>query len=195
MKAIFLLLVGLLLAISLAWVITHSRISAETAPYTLVLSDNELELRDYPALTLATTAMEDNRDSESFGRLFAFITGENAKEEKIPMTTPVLIDPSPGKKTMSFVLPQAVVKKGVPQPGSAEVRLSKMEPGRYVVLRFVGRGDKKNQKAAIEELQTWLRDHKIAAKGEPVFAFYDPPWTPVFLRRNEVMVRVPKETR
>ena len=31
---------------------------------------------------------------------------------------------------------------------------------------------------------------KIAGKEDPILAYYDPPWTPVFLRRNEVMIRV-----
>jgi len=91
---------------------------------------------------------------------------------------------------MSFVLPEAIVNKGVPEPGDSQVRLSKTEPGRYAVLRFAGRANEKNEQIAVEKLQTWLRDHKIEADGEPLFAFYDPPWTPSFLRRNEVMIRV-----
>jgi hypothetical protein len=31
---------------------------------------------------------------------------------------------------------------------------------------------------------------KIVGQGDPVFAYYDPPWTPAFLRRNEVMFRI-----
>ena len=50
----------------------------------------------------------------------------------------------------------------------------------------------RNEKAAIERLTTWLDGQKIAGKGAPMFAYYDPPWTPVFLRRNEVMIRIDK---
>ena len=109
------------------------------------------------------------------------------------MTTPVLIDPTSDNPTMSFVMPQAVVQKGVPKPGG-DVLLRRMEPGRYAVLRFKGNGDDKNQKEAAGQLIAWLRAHNIAALSEPIFAYYDPPWTPVFLRRNEVMARVAKET-
>ena len=109
------------------------------------------------------------------------------------MTTPVLIDPSKEKRTMSFVLSQAVAQKGAPQP-RGEVSLRTMEPGRYAVLRFAGNGNDRNQKEAAGQLSAWLRAHQIVAESEPIFAYYDPPWTPVFLRRNEVMARVPKGT-
>jgi len=110
------------------------------------------------------------------------------------MTTPVLIHPAPGQKTMSFVLPQSIESKGVPEPGGSEVCITQAQPGRYAVLRFKGRGSPKNQQLALEKLQAWLGSHGIAEESEPIFAYYDPPWTPGFLRRNEVMVRVAQET-
>ena len=58
------------------------------------------------------------------------------------------------------------------------------------VLRFEGGRTTKNETAASEKLMAWLDGHKIAGKGSPIFAYYDPPWTPVFLRRNEVMIRI-----
>ena len=189
MKLFFLILGGVLLVLAVLWLLRNSRANTETAPFKLLRSDGAFEIREYPALTLATTPMRDSRGSEAFGHLFGFITGKNAASEKIPMTTPVLIDPASGKPTMSFVLPQAVAQKGAPQP-NGKVSLRVLEPGRYAVLRFKGSGGETNQKEAAEALSAWLRAHNIAAQGEPVFAYYDPPWTPAFLRRNEVMVRV-----
>lgn len=195
MKTIALIIGAILLVIPIVWLILNSRFHTETAPYVLLRTDGEFEFRDYPALTLATTPMENGQDSRSFGMLFQFITGQNSKREKIPMTTPVLIDPATGKKTMSFVMPEALVRKGLPEPNGGSVRLSKIAPGRYVVMRFKGRGGEANQKASIGKLQTWLRERNIVAEGEPIIAYYDPPWTPVFLRRNEVMVRVAGVTK
>ena len=57
-------------------------------------------------------------------------------------------------------------------------------------MRFGGWSDAKNEQRAVAKLRKWLDEHKIAARGAPVFAYYDPPWTPPFLRRNEVMVGV-----
>jgi DNA gyrase inhibitor GyrI len=188
-KPILLMVGGIFLAIPVVWLILNSRWHTGTAPYVLVRTDGAFEFRDYPALTLAMAPMEnDEGSSRSFRALFQFITGENSKREKIPMTTPVLIDPAPGKRTMSFVMPQAMVRQGVPEPNGDKVRLGKIEAGLYVVLRFKGR--EAEAKAAVIKLQTWLREHNLVAEGEPMVAYYDPPWTPMFLRRNEVMVRV-----
>lgn len=195
MKALYLLAGGILIAIPVVWLLRNSRAATETAPYVVVRTDGAFELRDYPVLTLATTPMNGSGNSGAFGQLFGFITGKNTKAEKIPMTTPVLIDPVPGKQTMSFVLPEALVQKGVPEPTGGEVRITKAEPARYVVMRFKGGVSEKNQQDATNQLQVWMRAHNLAAESEPIFAYYDPPWTPVFMRRNEVMVRVAKTTQ
>ena len=188
-------MVGVVLfALPIVWLILNSRWHTQSAPYVLLQTDGEFELRDYPALTLAMTPMENGQSSRSFRVLFQYITGANARSEKIPMTTPVLIDPATGKRTMSFVMPEALARKGVPEPKVGDkVRLSKIEAGRYVAMRFKSRGDEASQKAAIEKLQTWLREHNLVAGGEPIVAYFDPPWTPGFLRRNEVMARVAGE--
>jgi len=189
MKRMVLVIGGILIALPIAWLIRNSRAVTKTTPYKLVRTDGPVEVRDYPGLTLATTAMDDKESSQAFMRLFGFISGKNAKEQQIPMTTPVVIDEASGKPTMSFVLPQAVVEKGTPEP-IGDVRLRKMQPGRYAVLRFKDDRRGPAPKAAADRLRAWLHEHNISAESEPIFAYYDPPWTPVFLRRNEVMMRI-----
>ena len=49
-----------------------------------------------------------------------------------------------------------------------------------------------NETAAIESLMAWVSVQKLVVEGEPIFAFHDPPWTPDFLRRNEVLIRIVK---
>ena len=127
-----------------------------------------------------------------FGMLFRFITGSNEGSEKIAMTAPVLIDTTKEKKTMSFIMPKQAVENGVPKPMGGSVTLGKVEAARFAVLRFDGGRTAENEKAAIEKLNVWLGAEKLAAKGAPTFAYYDPPWTPTFLRRNEVMIRIVK---
>lgn len=192
MKKILWIAGSLLLGLPAAWLIRNSRAFTETVPYQLVRAEGAFELRDYPALTLATTPMNAASRNGSFGRLFGFITGKNAKQEQIPMTAPVLIDPATGTPTMSFVMPPSRAAESLPQP-RGEVTLKQTEPGRYAVYRFPGSGTEANQQAATEKLRSWLHAQGIPAEGEPIFAYYDPPWTPVPLRRNEVLLRVAKE--
>ena len=86
------------------------------------------------------------------------------------------------KKTMSFIMPQKAVEKGVPKSAGDSVTLGKVDAARFAVMRFGGDRTAENEKTGIEKLKTWLSAQKIAGKGEPIFASYDPPWRPVFLR-------------
>ena len=186
------LLTIILLVAAGFWLVSTSRAATETPDYKVIRADGKFEIRDYPALTIATTPMNDDGMNGSFSQLFRFITGRNEGSEKIEMTSPVLIDMARDRKTMSFIMPRKVVEKGVPKPAGDNVKLGKVEASRFAVLRFAGGRTADNEKAAIEKLTAWLEGRKIAGKGDPFFAYYDPPWTPVFLRRNEVMIRIDK---
>lgn len=174
------------------WLVSTSRAATETPDYEVIRTDEKFEIRDYSALTLATTPMNDDGMNGCFGQLFRFITGKNEGAEKIEMTSPVLIDTAKDRKTMSFIMPKKAVEKGVPKPAGDGVSLGKVEASRFAVLRFGGGRTVENEKAAIEKLAAWLDGQKIAGKGDPIFAYYDPPWTPVIMRRNEVMIRIDK---
>ncbi|MFZ0712050.1 MAG: heme-binding protein [Terrimicrobiaceae bacterium] len=187
-----LLLLLALIALAAFWLVSTSRAATETPDYKVVRTDGTFEIRDYPALTVATTPMEGDEMNRGFGHLFKFITGSNEGAEKIAMTSPVLIDTAEDKKTMIFIMPKTAVEKGVPKPAGEDVTLGKVEAARFAVLRFDGGRTAENEKAAIEKLNVWLGAEKLVAKGAPTFAYYDPPWTPTFLRRNEVMIRIVK---
>ena len=186
------LLILLPIAAAAFWLVSTSRAATETPDYKVIRTDGKFEIRDYPALTIATTPMNKDGMNGGFGELFRFITGKNEGAEKIEMTAPVLIESTKDKKTMSFIMPGKTVEKGVPKPAGETVSLGKVEASRFAVLRFGGGRTAKNEKAAIEKLQTWLDGQKLTAQGDPILAYYDPPWTPVFLRRNEVLIRISK---
>jgi hypothetical protein len=179
-----------LFGLAAVWLVSTSRAATETPEYKVVRTDGKFEIRDYPALIVATTPMEDARMNGGFGQLFRFITGGNETKEKIEMTSPVLIDTANEKKRMSLIMPKRSVEKGVPKPSGDRVSLGKVDAARFAVLRFAGGRSAENEKAAIEKLSAWLEGENIKGKGNPMFAYYDPPWTPVFMRRNEVMIRI-----
>jgi hypothetical protein len=111
-----------------------SRSGYKSAPYTVVRSEGDFELRDYPALKLVETAMRDGGSGGSFNRLFRFITGGNDAGKKIAMTTPVFM--TGDESTMAFVMPADLGK--VPQPTDGSVTIREMPAGRFAVLRFSG---------------------------------------------------------
>lgn len=189
-KTPFLVTVTLIVTTGAFWLVTTSRAASETPEYKVVRTEGKFEIRDYPALTVATTQMSADGMNGGFGQLFRFITGSNETAEKIEMTAPVLINTVKNKRTMSFIMPKKTVEKGVPKPAGDSVTLGKVEGARFAVFRFSGGRTAKNEEVAIEKLKGWLDAQKIAGQAEPVFAYYDPPWTLTFLRRNEVMIRI-----
>lgn len=172
------------------WVLKNSRAGVEQAEYKVVLSDGKHELRDYPELALATTPMSGDGMNGGFGRLFRYITGANEGGQEIAMTTPVLIQEAEQQRTMSFIMPKAAQNSGPPRPTGERVSLRTLPAERRAVLRFSGGRSVETEAAVAEQLRAWITQRGLTAAGAPVFAYYDPPWTPTGLRRNEVMIRV-----
>ena len=190
MLKVILILAGLaLLAVVVGVGCKATRAGYESAPYKVVRHDGAFEVRDYPALTLVETPMAASGDDGSFSRLFNYITGRNAARQKIAMTTPVFMAGSATNATMAFVMPETMTAGQVPQPTDAAVKVREIEPGRFAVFRYSGGRNPKKETAALTRLQTWMAAEKLTTQSEPVFGYFDPPWTLTFLRRNEVMIR------
>ncbi|MFN7565371.1 MAG: SOUL family heme-binding protein [Prosthecobacter sp.] len=187
-----LLLAPVLLAVF--WFASNTRAATETPEYRVIRTDDKFEIRDYPALSLATSPMAADGMNGGFGNLFRFITGTTETKEKIEMTSPVLLSNTTESKTLSFIMPQATVSKGVPKPAGNAVSLTSLPATRFAVLRFPGSRNAENEKNAIASLRAWMTEQKLTGKGEPLFAYYDPPWTPIPFRRNEVLIRIEKDS-
>lgn len=184
-------LILILLAVLVIAGCKTSRSAYESAPYRVVRTAGQFEVRDYPPLTLVETSMNGpNQGADgSFNRLFTFITGGNASKQKIAMTTPVFMTSNESNATMAFVMPQKLNLSEVPQPLDSAVGVRELPPGRFAVLRFQGGRNARNEAAALQGLKDWMKTEGLSGLPPPVFAYFDPPWTPGFLRRNEVMLR------
>lgn len=165
-----------------------SRAGYESAPYVTAEKDGDFEVRDYPALTVARTSGRGEDADGAFGRLFRYIQGENAAGAKIEMTTPVFMEHRDSATEMSFVIPAQVAAEGAPMPRAATVTVANRAGGRYAVLRYRGARSQANENAALGRLRDWLKAKGLAEAGAPTYAYFDPPWTPPGMRRNEVMV-------
>ena len=172
------------------WIYKRSRFDAEPAPYTVLRRDKPFELRCYPSLLVATTPIRGDND-EAFMRLFRFIDRDNAGGEKIAMTTPVFFDGQPGaQEKLSLVMPQKTARAGVPAPSSGAVTLDKRPAQPVAVYRFSGGTCAEREREAVAKLRAWMISEGLQSFGEPTIAYYDAPFIPGFLRRNEAMVRV-----
>jgi predicted transcriptional regulator YdeE len=174
------------------WKMT-SRSAYESADYSVVKSDGAIELRRYPDLMMATTSIRSRQGNDgSFGRLFQYISGSNDDKQKVAMTTPVFMssDTSQESGTMGFVIPRKIAAGKVPKPLSEQVALATRPGGLFAVIRFAGRNDEELLEQQQRVLEEWIGKEGYEAEAEPELAGYDPPWTPGFLRRNEILIRV-----
>ena len=173
-----------------------TRAGYESAGYKVVRRSGAFEIRDYPALTLVSTPMAAKRptDDDSFMKLFRYIGGANEAEAKIAMTTPVFSDQGGTNRQMSFVVPKKVAAAGAPKAKRDDIAVQTRPPGRFAAYRFSGSSGTERAASARQKLAEWIAAEKLQPTGEPQMANYDPPFTPSFLRRNEVLVRVKGET-
>ena len=161
-----------------------SRAGYASAPYKVLQQDGKYEVREYPTLTIVQTPMRVADDS--FMRLFRYIDGQNAATQKIAMTTPVFMTTN----SMAFVMPEKLPADHVPQPNNNQVAIASIPAGQFAVLRFKGGRNAANETNAVAALTARLQRENLTPAGEPIFGYFDPPWTPVWLRRNEVMLRL-----
>ncbi|MFK7821548.1 MAG: heme-binding protein [Planctomycetaceae bacterium] len=177
----------------MAWSLT-SRDAYESASYTVVQNDGDFEVREYPELKLATTDMgfASQGNDGSFMRLFRYISGANATEQKVAMTTPVFMSEGTEEESgqMGFVVPADVVKSGTPEPTGPRVSIKERLGGRFAVLRFNGCMERTDRNEMEQRLREWIVSQSFEADDEVEFAGYDAPWMPGPFRRNEVLIRL-----
>ena len=114
------------------WKMT-SRSGYESAEYTVVETDGEFEIRDYPDLMLVTTTadFEAQGNDGSFGRLFRYISGGNESSTEVSMTTPVFMEPEAEESEgqMSFLIPAEVAAREIPVPSDDSVKVEQRDGG------------------------------------------------------------------
>jgi hypothetical protein len=151
----------------------------------------EAEIRRYgPRLVAETTASgrEGDARDQGFRRLAGYIFGGNDGDARIAMTAPVAQEGGPGAWVIRFFLPAAL--RDPPKPRDPAVRIAELPEARFAVLRFTGATGAEAVAEARRRLLAALDGSPWMAAGEPSAWFYDPPWTPSPLRRNEVAVPV-----
>jgi hypothetical protein len=123
------------------------------------------------------------------------------RSEKIAMTTPVGQtpteggDPEKGPWVVQFMMPSAYTLETLPQPRNPAVRLTPIPARRTAVLRFSGGRSETLLAKKQAELRGFMVAKGLTPRSDPSFAFYDPPWTPTFFRRNEVAVEIDAAAR
>ena len=177
----------------------------EEATFRVGLADGDLEIRQYAPVIVAEIVVEGEwraAGNAGFRRLANYIFGANDGGRTIAMTAPVS-QSRPGKSiamtapvaqerrganwVVAFTMPSEYSLDRLPVPDDPAIRLRPVGERRVGAIRFSGVWDAERFDAKAAELRRWLASKGETTIGEPVAARYNPPWTPWFLRRNEIL--------
>jgi hypothetical protein len=176
--------------------------------YQVVKSLADFEVRQYAAYTVAETVVPgpaDKAGNQAFPILSGYIFGKNKGERKfemtapvtqavvptkLEMTAPVTQTTAPGGFLVQFVLPKGVTVANAPEPMDARVQLREIPSAQLAVIRYSGFWSQSNDNDQLAKLQAALRAAKLTWTGEAVYSRYNAPFTPWFLRRNEVWLNL-----
>ena len=188
-------------------------INIEEAKYEIVSKTGSFEVRDYSPHIVAETVVDgtlEDAGNKAFSMLFKYISGENRSHGKIVMTAPVSQEPTPEKIKMtspvgqqrveggwaiSFTMPASYTMETLPTPEDPRVKLRQIPACRMAAVRYSGVWSEKRYVQYKKELESWIEEKGFRILGEPVWARYNPPFTPWFLRRNEILIPVSTETK
>jgi hypothetical protein len=171
--------------------------SLDEPEFEVIEQTDAFELRAYKPFVVAETRVDGDFDevgSRAFRSLVSYIQGDNQGGRNLPMTAPVNQQRVGGDSEVTwlfqFVMPKEYVLQMLPQPMDEGVTLRQI-PARLVAARRYsgGWGEQKyryNEQALLEALQR----EGLVPVGTPIFARYNAPFVPWFLRRNEVLVDV-----
>jgi hypothetical protein len=180
----------------------------EEPEYQVVREFAGIEVRQYSAYTVAEVVVAGpagEAGNQAFPILAGYIFGKNKGERKFAMTAPVTQTAVPVKLQMTapvaqttvpggflvqFVLPKGVTAATAPEPLDPRVQLREVLPSQVAVIRYSGFWSESNYSEHLTKLQAALRAADLAWTGDPVYSRYNAPFTPWFMRRNEIWLHL-----
>ena len=176
----------------------------EEPDHEVIRTFDNVELRRYAHYIVAEVVLDataENAGNQAFPILAGYIFGKNKGEKKFAMTAPVTQTAAPvrmdmtvpmtqtdaaGRMRVQFVLPKGVTLATAPEPIDTRVQLREVPAGTWAVIRYSGTWSESNYLEHLGKLKASLVAADVATQGEPVLARYNSPFTPWFMRRNEI---------
>jgi len=178
----------------------------EEPTFKVVRTHSGFEVRDYAPYVVAEVTVpgpEADAGNQGFRILAAYIFGKNAGQQSMAMTAPVTQVAEPVKIAMTapvtqsarasgfvvqFTMPASYTLDTLPRPFDEQIRLVAMPAVRYAVIRFSGFWTDANYNEHLQQLQTMMAAQSLSVNGAPIYARYNAPFVPWFLRRNEIWI-------
>ena len=195
---------------SFLFLMSFTVMAIEEPEFISIEKKDAFEIREYKSKLIAQVLVSGTFDSASnkgFRLLADFIFGNNKTNEgskkiemtapvitreaseKIEMTAPVISEETERGWFISFNMPKEYTKETLPVPNNSEVKIIEVPSEKFAVITFSGLVRDKKYVEMLNLLNEEMKKRNLEAKGPPVLARYNPPWTLPFLRRNELMLR------
>ena len=176
----------------------------EEPDFRVVRTLGDVEVREVAAYSVAEVVVPGpagEAGRQAFPILSGYIFGKNKGARKLAMMAPVTQVPEPVKLAMTapvtqaaapagflvqFTLPKGVTAASAPEPEDPRVQLRDVAPRRIAVIRYSGFWSASNDGEQLARLQAALKAVPLEWTGEPEIARYNAPFTPWFMRRNEI---------
>ena len=208
MKKKWIIILSVILILLLAFTMLGPLMSNVEQPiYQVIRSERNIDIRQYAPMIIAEVEVQGKREEavgSGFRMLADYIFGNNTVQqeiamtatvqqqnsEKISMTAPVQQQSQNGAWKVSFVMPSKYLIDTLPKPNDETVALKEVPAKTYAVILFSGLNSNENILLHEEKLMQYVEINQITTVGSPKYAFYNPPWTLPFLRRNEIMFEI-----
>ncbi len=183
-------IIGLVVITVLAMSFTSK--GTETPEYKVLKTIEDVEIRLYPNMIVAKTALSgnsfDKQGSDGFRTIAGYIFGGNEKSQKIAMTSPVVMSIG-DSATMYFVMPKSYKQTDLPTPNSPQVKIVEESAKTLAVITYGGFSSDEKIENHRSKLAAILTKNEIKTKGDFMYMGYNAPWD-VIDRKNEVAIEV-----
>lgn len=162
--------------------------------YKILRKDSHIEFRQYSPMVIAEVSMQGTKTEaikNGFRILAAYIFGDNQSDQKIAMTKPVMqTKQNANTWLIRFVMPSSWTMGDIPAPKNNKIKIIETHEQSMISIRFSGAITDMNIDRHLNKLKRYIDEKGIRVDGNPIYAFYNPPWTLPFMRRNEIIFKL-----
>ena len=157
--------------------------------YIVIQNIDNIEIREYKQLIYASYTPKNTNDrNNSFRNVAGYIFGDNEKNQKINMTSPVVIKMH-NKNEMAFIMPEKLTLNTLPEPKNKDIDIY-LEPSNIkACITYSGYSNNMIEKRKIKELKKQLSKHKIEHNNDFEVLIYNSPYD-FINRKNEIVVSI-----
>jgi hypothetical protein len=193
MKIVMIILAVILTSFALVQLyLIFGQRNIEKYPYVVQKKYGKFEIRTYEATLFTSVKLNtkgyENSSRRGFSILAGYIFGNNERNEKIAMTSPVTMSLG-DSVTMMFMVPKKLKKDMLPKPNQSGIEFKEEPAKQLAAIRFSGWANDAKIEKYKQQLKAALDAEGIKYSNQFYFFGYNAPYE-VFNRKNEVIVEL-----